>query len=117
MYKVYEDMRINQGIRNFVFIIPGHAKTFDKQINDYMFRLQHNYADSLRSTAFITFAWSSESLGPLYYRGQRAADRSANDFSIFEHMLESFLADSAFRKEHPFDISFKLTAPPWETNC
>jgi len=108
MYKVYEDLRINQGIRNFVFIIPGHAKTFDKQINDYMFRLQHNYADSLKSTAFITFAWGSESLAPLYYRGQRASDRSANDFSIFEHMLESFLADSAFWKEHPFDISLKL---------
>jgi hypothetical protein len=108
MYQVYRDLRIKMGIRNFVFIIPGHAKTFDAQLHDYMFRLQNNYADSLKSSAFITFAWSSESIGPLYYRGQRAADRAANDFSIFQHMIESFVADSAFWKLHPFDISLKL---------
>jgi len=108
MYQVYRDLRINKGIRNFVFIIPGHAKTFDAQLHDYMFRLQQNYADSLKSSAFITFAWSSESIGPLYYRGQRAADRASNDFSIFQHMLEEFVADSAFWKTHPNDFSMKL---------
>ncbi len=107
-YQVYQDLRIRNGIRNFVFVIPGHGKTLKKQLEDYMLRLQQNYADSLRSTAFITFAWSSESIGPLYYRGQRAADRSSNDFSIFQHMLESFLADSAFWQKHPADLSIKL---------
>lgn len=107
-YQVYQDLRINNGIRNFVFIIPGHAKTFSSQLHDYMFRLQREYADSLKSSAFITFAWSSESIGPLYYRGQRAADRCSNDFSIFQHMLESFLADSAFWQLYPRDISIKL---------
>ena len=107
-YQVYQDLRIKNGIRNFVFVIPGHAKTFDKQLHDWMFRLQNAYADSLRSSAFITFAWSSESIGPLYYRGQRAADRSSNDFAIFQHMLESFVADSSFWETHPFDISIKL---------
>lgn len=107
-YQVYKDLRTDNGIKNFVFIIPGHAKTFDKQLHDWMFRVQRSYADSLRSSAFITFAWSSEPLGPLYYRGQRAADRASNDFSIFQHMLESFVADSAFWETHPFDISIKL---------
>jgi hypothetical protein len=107
-YQVYQDLRINNGIRNFVFIIPGHAKTFRKQLEDYMLRLKHEYADSLKNTAFITFAWSSESIGPLYYRGQRAADASSNDFAIFQHMLESFMADSAFWQAHPKDLSIKL---------
>ncbi len=107
-YQVYQDLRIENGIYNFVFIIPGHAKTFDKQLHDWMFRVQRGYADSLKNSAFITFAWSSESIGPLYYRGQRAADRSSNDFAIFQHMLESFWADSAFWATHPKDISIKL---------
>jgi esterase/lipase superfamily enzyme len=107
-YQVYRDLRINNGIRNFVFIIPGHAKTFKKQLEDYMLRLKQEYADSLKNTAFITFAWSSESIGPLYYRGQRAADASSNDFAIFQHMLESFMADTAFWQAHPRDLSIKL---------
>jgi hypothetical protein len=110
LYQVYQDLRIENGIRNFVFVIPGHAKTFEKQLHDWMFRLQHSYADSLRNTAFITFAWSSEPIGPLYYRGLRAADRSSNDFAIFQHMLESFVADSSFWERHPFDISIKLVS-------
>ena len=108
LYQVYQDLRIDNGIRNFVFIIPGHGKTFSKQLEDYMLRLQREYADSLRNTAFITFAWSSESIGPLYYRGQRAADASSNDFAIFQHMLESFVADSTFWQSHPKDLSVKL---------
>lgn len=107
-YQVYQDLRINNGIRNFVFIIPGHGKTLDKQLNDYMFRLQRSYADSLKHSAFITFAWSSESLGPLYYRGQRAADHSSNDFAIFQNLLESFLTDTLFWEENTKDISIKL---------
>jgi hypothetical protein len=107
-YQVYQDLRIENGIKNFVFIIPGHSKTFDKQLEDYMFRVQRSYADSLVSAAFITFAWSSESIGPLYWRGQRAADESSNDFSIFQHLLETFMTDSAFWENHPKDISIKL---------
>lgn len=107
-YQVYQDLRINNGIRNFVFIIPGHGKTLDKQLNDYMYRLQREYADSLKHTAFITFAWSSESIGPLYYRGQRAADHSSNDFAIFQNLLESFLTDTLFWEENTKDISIKL---------
>jgi hypothetical protein len=107
-YQVYRDLRIENGIKNFVFIIPGHSKTFDKQLEDYMFRVQRSYADSLVSAAFITFAWSSESIGPLYWRGQRAADASSNDFSIFQHMLETFITDSAFWEKNPKDISIKL---------
>jgi hypothetical protein len=108
LYQAYQDLRIKNGIKNFVFIIPGHSKTFDKQLEDYMFRVQRSYADSLETSAFITFAWSSESIGPLYWRGQRAADESSNDFSIFQHMLESFMADSAFWENNPKDISIKL---------
>lgn len=107
-YQVYKDLRIEQGIRNFVFIVPGMGKTFDNQLNNYMFRVQQAYADTLGASAFITFAWSDQAVTPFYYKAQRSADRAANDFAIFQHMLESFRADSVFFRNNPDDITIKL---------
>ena len=74
-----------------------------------MFRLQDQYAETLKaSTAIITFAWGDQSVAQFYYKGKRSANRAANDFAIFQHMLESFLSDSIFFPEHPNDVSYKL---------
>ena len=108
-YRVYNSLRIDKGIKNFVFVIPGYGKTFEKQLNDFMFRLQRVYADTLsEKTAIITFAWGDQAVSPFYYKGKRSANRAANDFSIFQHMLEDFLADSAFFAHNPNDLSLNL---------
>ncbi len=39
-YKIYDNLRIDKGIKKFVFVIPGYGKTFEKQLTDFMFRLQ-----------------------------------------------------------------------------
>ncbi|MEN8158209.1 MAG: alpha/beta hydrolase [Bacteroidota bacterium] len=108
-YKVYEDLRIDRGIRNINFIVPGYAKTFENQVYSYMYRLQKYYADTLQeNTVFITFAWGDQATPMFYYKGKRSANRAANDFAIFQHMLEDFLSDSAYFATHPDDVRFKL---------
>ena len=108
-YKIYYDLRVRKGIRDIIIVVPGYGKTFNNQLTSYMFRLQEEYADTLRfSSAIITFAWGDQSVAPFYYKGKRSANRAANDFAIFQHMLESFLSDSLFFEEHPNDVSFKL---------
>jgi len=108
-YSIYNSLRIKKGIKNFVFVIPGYGKTLDKQLNDFIERLQRSYADTLsEETAIITFAWGNQSFAPLYYKGRRATNRAANDFSIFQHLLEDFLSDSVFFATHPDDLSMSL---------
>jgi hypothetical protein len=108
-YTVYKNLRIDKGITDFVFVIPGYAKTFKKQLNDFMYRLQKSYADTLSErTAIITFAWGDQSVSQFYYKAKRSANRAANDFAIFQHMLEDFLGDSAFFAQNPDDLSIYL---------
>jgi len=108
-YGMYQDLRLKKGITNFVFIIPGYAKTFEKQLNDFMFRLQKAYADTLSErTAIITFAWGDQSVSQFYYKAKRSANRAANDFAIFQHLLEDFLGDSAFFSKNPNDLKIYL---------
>jgi hypothetical protein len=108
-YGIYNDLRIRRGIRNFVFVIPGYGKTFDDQIHDFMIRVKQSYSDSLRGyTAVIMFAWGDQAFAPMYYRGKRSANRAADDFAIFQRMLESFQADSAFFEGSPRDLTYTL---------
>lgn len=108
-YGIYEDLRIKRGIHNFIFLVPGFGKTFDDQINDFMFRFKQSYSDSLKgSTAVILFAWGDQAVAPFYYKGKRSANRAANDFSIFQQMLESFQADSAYFTGRSRDLSYTL---------
>ena len=61
LYKVYEDMVLEKGIRHFEIMIPGYAKTFSNQRYDFMKRLKEVYADTLSyKVAFITYAWADE---------------------------------------------------------
>lgn len=108
-YGIYEELRMKRGIHNFVFLVPGYGKTFDDQIHDFMFRFKQSYSDSLRGyTAVILFAWGDQAFSPMYYRGKRSANRAADDFAIFQQMLESFQGDSAFFAEHPNDLTYTL---------
>lgn len=108
-YEVYENFRLKRDIRNLIFVVPGYGKTFDAQIKSFMFRIQKSYSDSLKgSTAVVLFAWGDQAVAPFYYKGKRSANRAANDFSIFQQMLESFQADSTFFKDKPNDLSYTL---------
>jgi hypothetical protein len=108
-YGIYENLRIKRNIRNLIFVVPGYGKTFDKQIHDFMFRFKQSYSDSIRgSAAVILFAWGDQSVAPFYHKGKRAASRAANDFSIFQQMLESFQADSAYFKDKYNDLTYTL---------
>lgn len=108
-YAIYDNLVVKRGIRSLLFVVPGYGKTFDKQVNDFMFRLDKNYMDTLGETlAIIMFAWGDQSVAPFYYKGRRAAGRAANDFSIYQHMLEDFLADTAYIAAHPAPVSYSL---------
>lgn len=109
-YKIYDDLRIKKGIKKFSIIVPGYSHTFKDQVYKYMYRIKINYADSvLDKAAHILYAWSDEWRPYRYYSAKTSAKRGANDFAIFQHMLEDFLSDSLFFSTYPNDISFYLT--------
>ncbi len=109
LYWIYEELRIKQGIRNISFLVPGYARTFHNQVYQFMHKLQRQYSDSLgANAAFVTFAWGDQAMPLFYYKAKRAANRAANDFAIFQHMLEEFLSDSAYFETHPRDVNFNL---------
>lgn len=108
-YGIYRELRLKRGIHNFVILVPGFGKTFDDQIHDFMFRFKQSYSDSIKgSTAVILFAWGDQAVSPFYYKGKRSANRAANDFAIFQQMLESFQADSGYFEGRPQDLSYTL---------
>jgi len=45
-YKVYDDLRINKGIKSISIIVPGYSHTFKSQVNTFMRRIKMYYADS-----------------------------------------------------------------------
>jgi hypothetical protein len=109
-YKIYEDLRIKKGIKHFSFIIPGYSHTFKSQVHKYMRSLKENYGDSVdNKAAFILYAWGNEWRPDRYFRARRSAQKGANDFAIFQHMLEDFLSDSVYFASHPKDISIYLS--------
>jgi hypothetical protein len=106
---MYEELRLEKGIRHITIMVPGYARTFHNQVHQFMKKVQQVYADAYSEEgAFITFAWSDQAMPLFYYKGKRAANRAANDFSIFQHMLEDFLADSAWFASHPGEVHFNL---------
>ena len=108
-YRIYDIAVLERGIQSLIIVVPGYGKTFEKQIKDFMFRLNENYMDSIRETmAIILFAWGDQSMAPFYHKGKRAASRAANDFAIYQHMLEDFLADKAYFEKHPANVSYSL---------
>jgi esterase/lipase superfamily enzyme len=108
-YKIYHDLYVNKGIRQFFIVIPGYSKTFHKQVYDYIFRLKQIYADTLaQKTVILTYAWGNEWRAPLYYSAKRSSKKGAHDYAIFQHMLEDFLTDSVFFKKHQSDFTINL---------
>jgi hypothetical protein len=110
LYKIYDDLRIKKGIRKFSITIPGYSHTFKDQVSTFMRRMKVNYGDSVQNTAaLILYAWGDEWRPYRYYRAKSSAQRGANDFAIFQHMLEDFLSDSVFFSTHPKDFDIYLT--------
>jgi len=59
-----------------------------------MRRVKEFYGDSVQNKAtFILYAWGDEWRPYRYYRAKSSAQRGANDFAIFQHMLEDFLSE------------------------
>ncbi len=109
LYDFYEHQRIDHGIKNFYFVVGGYGKTFNKQVSSYMQRLKSYYGDTLFTKAsIIVFAWGDEDHAYRYWNGVRAARRGAADFSIFQHMLDEFVSDSAYFRTHPKDYTFSI---------
>ena len=109
-YKVYDELRIKKGVKKISITVPGYSHTFKDQVNTFMRRAKMIYADSTSShAAFILYAWGDEWRPYRYYRAKSSAKRGANDFAIYQHMLEDFLSDSVFFSTHPKDISIYLT--------
>ena len=109
-YKIYDDLRIKKGIKHISITVPGYSHTFKAQVNTFMRRMKMFYGDSTNlNAAFILYAWGDEWRPYRYYRAKSSAQRGANDFAIFQHMLEDFLSDSVFFTTHPKDISVFLT--------
>ena len=110
LYKVYEDMVLEKGIRHFEIMIPGYAKTFSNQRYDFMKRLKEVYADTLSyKVAFITYAWADEWRPAKYHKAKKSATAGAYDYYLFHYLLESFLHDTAFWEEHPRNFTVGLT--------
>jgi esterase/lipase superfamily enzyme len=108
-YKVFEDLYVKKGIRQFFIVIPGYSKTFHKQVYDYIYRLKEIYADTLaQQTVILTYAWGNAWRPDMYFRAKLSAKKGAHDFAIFQHMLEDFLTDEEYYKQNPYDISVNL---------
>ena len=108
-YQIYKELRQYKTIQNLNILIPGYAKTYESQVNDFIKRLKSNYGDTLyENSIFLTFAWAAEWRATHYFGGKKSAKYAADDFAIFQHMLEDFLADTAFFVEGDRDISINL---------
>jgi len=108
-YKIYDDLRIKKGLKKILITVPGYSHTFEDQVNTFMRRIKVFYADSTRQiAAHILYAWGNEWRPYRYFRAKSSAQRGADDFAIFQHMLEGFLSDSVFFATHPNDLSIYL---------
>lgn len=109
LYKAMRDIRNNRGITRFYFVIPGYAKTFESQVYDFMYRLKTQYGDALiNSTAINMFAWGDEWRSYRYYAAKQSARRAANDFAIFQHLLDELMSDTAYIRKYLNDIEVNL---------
>lgn len=108
-YGAYNFHRLERGIKNFYIVVGGYGKSFDKQIHSYTKRLKKTYGDSLFNSAVIdVFAWGTEDKAYKYYNAVRKSKNGANDFAIYQHMLDEFMSDEEFWKTNPKDIKFTI---------
>lgn len=108
-YDAYKHHRLERGIKNFYIIVGGYGKSFNKQIHSYMERLKTTYGDTLFGHAVIDiFAWGTEDKSYKYYNAVRKSKNGANDFAIYQHMLDDFMSDEEFWKTNPKDIQFTI---------
>ena len=113
LYKIYEDLVVKKGIRRFVIVIPGYAKTFSDQRFNFMKGLKENYQDSLiNEVAIITYAWADEWRAYKYHNAKKSAGESAVDYFLFHHLLSSMMRDTSFmnNKPYPFNVGLLCTS-------
>lgn len=110
LYQVYEDFVIKRGIYHFEILIPGFAKTFTGQRQNFMRRIKEVYADTLANrVAFITYAWADEWRPYKYHKAKKSATAGAYDYYLFHYLLQNFMQDSAFFANNPADFTVGLT--------
>jgi len=108
-YESYKYNTLERGIKRYYIIVGGYGKSFKKQVHSYMKRLKANYGDSLFNKAVVNvFAWGTEEEAYKYYNAVRKSKNGANDFAIYQHMLDDFMSDSVFWKNNPRDISVTI---------
>jgi len=108
-YGAYKFHRLERGIKNYYIIVGGYGKSFKKQIHSYTKRLKTTYGDSLFNAAVIdVFAWGTEDKAYKYYNAVRKSKNGANDFAIYQHMLDEFMSDEEFWLNNPKDIEFTI---------
>ncbi|MEN8116124.1 MAG: alpha/beta hydrolase [Bacteroidota bacterium] len=109
LYEMYEYQRLERGIKNFYFIVGGYGKSFNKQVHSYMQRLKAKYGDSLfDKAAIIIFAWGTEEDAYQYYNAVRKSKNGAADYAIFQHMMDEFVSDKEYWKDHPKDLTIDI---------
>ncbi len=109
LYKMYEYVRLERGIKNVYFIVGGYGKSFKKQVHSYMKRLKEKYGDSLfGKAAIVVFAWGTEEDFYQYYNAVRKSKNGAADFAIFQHMMDEFISDEDFWKNNPNDLTIDI---------
>ncbi len=109
LYQVYKKQRLELGIKNFYIVVGGYGKSFKLQVNSYMKRLKEKYGDELFDEATIlVFAWGVEEDAYQYYNAVRRSKNGANDFAIFQHMLDEFISDTTFWETHPNDLTIDI---------
>jgi len=108
-YDSYKYHRLERGIKRYYIIVGGYGKSFKKQVQSYIKRLKANYGDTLFNKAVVNvFAWGTEEEAYKYYNAVRKSKNGANDFAIFQHMLDDFMTDIEFWEKYPKDISFTI---------
>ncbi len=108
-YQGYKHQRLERGIKNYYIIVGGYGKSFKKQVHSYMKRLKEVYGDTLfNKVAIDVFAWGAEEQAYKYYNAVRKSKNGANDFAIYQHMLDEFMSDKEFWRKNPKDIKFTI---------
>ncbi|MCK4854954.1 MAG: alpha/beta hydrolase [Bacteroidales bacterium] len=113
MYKIYENLVVKKGIRHFEIVIPGYAKTFSDQRQNFMKGLKDGYQDKmLKDVAIITYTWADEWRAYKYHKAKQSAEEGAVDYFLFHHLLSSMMRDTSFinNMPHKFTVGLLCTS-------
>jgi len=113
MYKLYENLVVEKGIRHFEIVIPGYAKTFSDQRHNFMNGMKKSYQDKMMDdVVLITYAWADEWRAYKYHNAKQSAEEGGIDFFLFHHLLSSMMRDTSFMNNipHKFTVGLLCTS-------